>query len=85
MTYPGSFDVLAAGEARFDPVLHQGIRPVWSLSWPGITAKTRFIIEALDAGCPFAGGNIAATHANAAPKMDFLATFDAGADWQPFT
>jgi len=138
VTYPGSFDVLAAGEARFDQVLHQGVRPVWSLSWPGLTEKTRFVIEALDAGCPFAGGYIAATHADAdidrtsmqpfnepsitldearlssgevfingqhqatnrpkpvarayvdvtpeaAPKMDFLATFDAGAEWQPFT
>jgi len=36
-----TFDVLAAGEARFDQVLHQGVRPVWSLTWPGITAKTR--------------------------------------------
>ncbi len=33
--YPGSFDVLAAGEARFDQVLHQGRRPLWSLTWPG--------------------------------------------------
>jgi len=134
----GGFDVLAAGEARFDQVLHQGLRPVWSLTWPGITEKTRFVIEALDAGCPFANGYIAATHADAdvdrtsmqpfnapsitldearlssgevfingqheptnrprpiarayvdvtpeaQPKMDFLATFDPGAEWEPFT
>ncbi|MEI9952596.1 MAG: hypothetical protein WDO74_27355 [Pseudomonadota bacterium] len=138
VTYPGTFDVLAAGDARFDQVLHQGVRPVWSLTWPGVSAKTRFIIEALDQGCPFAGGYIAATHADAdidrtsmqpfnepsitldearlssgevfingqheptnrprpvarayvdvtpeaAPKMDFLATFDDGAAWEPFT
>jgi hypothetical protein len=138
VTYTGSFDVLAAGEARFDQVLHQGVRPVWSLTWPGVTAKTRFVIEALDAGCPFPGGYIAAAHANAdidrtsmepfnepsltldearlssgevfingqhdaqnrprpvarayvdvipdaPPAMDFLATFDPGADWEPFT
>lgn len=138
VTYPGSFDVLAAGEARFDQVLHQGVRPVWSLTWPGITEKTRFVIEALDAGCPFAGGYIAPMHADAdidrtsmapfnapsitleearlssgevfingqhastnrprpiarafvdvtpetQPKMDFLATFDPGAAWEPFT
>ena len=137
VTY-GSFDVLAAGEARFDQVLHQGPRPVWSLTWPGITDKTRFVIEALDTGCPFAGGYIAAMHADAdidrtsmepfnapsitldearlssgevfingqhepsnrprpiarayvdvtpeaQPKMDFLATFDPGAAWEPFT
>jgi hypothetical protein len=138
VTYPGSFDVLAAGDARFDQVLHQGVKPVWSLTWPGVTAKTRFIVEALDAGCPFAGGYISAAHADAdidrtsmmpfnqpsltldearltsgevfingqhdpanrpkpvarayvdltpdaPPKMDFLATFDQGADWEPFT
>jgi len=57
-----TFDVLAAGEARFDQVMHQGVRPVWSLTWPGITASTTFVIEALDAGCPFPGGYIAAQH-----------------------
>ena len=138
VTYPGSFDVLAAGDARFDQVLHQGRRPVWSLTWPGVKAQTRFVIEALDAGCPFPGGYIAATHAAAdidrtsmqpfnqpsitldearlssgevfingqhdpasrprpvarayvdvapqpQPAMDFLATFDDGAVWEPFT
>ena len=138
VTYPGSFDVLAAGDARFDQVLHQGIRPVWSVTWPGITQQTRFIVEALDQGCPFPGGYIAATHADAdidrtsmqpfnqpsitldearlssgevfingqhdpsnrpkpiarayvdvtpepQPAMDFLATFDPGAPFAPFT
>ncbi len=138
VTYPGSFDVLAAGEARFDLILHQGGRPISSLSWPGMKGPTRFVIEALDAGCPFAGGYIAAMHAPAdidrtsgqpfnqpsltldearlssgevfingqhaatnrpkpiarayvdvmpqpQPAMDFLATFDDGAPWEPFT
>jgi hypothetical protein len=137
-TYPGSFDVLAAGDARFDLVLHQGLRPLTSVTWPGVKTTTRFIVEALDAGCPFPGGYIAATHhdpdvdqtslqpfnapsltldearlssggffvngqhapANrpkpvarayvdvtpqAQPQMDFLATFDDGAPWGPFT
>ncbi|HYQ15241.1 MAG TPA: hypothetical protein VEQ58_05785, partial [Polyangiaceae bacterium] len=61
----GTFDVLAAGEARFDQVLHQGVRPVWSLTWPGIKADTRFIIEALDQGCPFPNGYVAAEHKDA--------------------
>jgi copper chaperone CopZ len=65
VTYPGSFDVLAAGDARFDQVLHQGVRPVWSVSWPGIRQPTRFIVEALDAGCPFPNGYIAAEHKDA--------------------
>jgi hypothetical protein len=65
VTYPGSFDVLAAGDARFDQVLHQGIRPVWALAWPGIKQPTRFIIEALDAGCPFPGGYISYAHHDA--------------------
>ena len=62
---PGSFDVLAAGDARFDQVLHQGNRPVWALAWPGLTQPTRFIIEALDAGCPFPGGYISYAHHDA--------------------
>jgi hypothetical protein len=137
VTYPGSFDVLAAGDARYDQILHQGVRPVWSLTWPGVSKPTRFIVEALDSGCPFAGGYVAAMHAAAdldrtsgqpfnapsltldearlssgevfingqhdaqsrpkpiarayvdvtpepQPKMDFLATFDDGAAWEPF-
>ena len=136
--YPGSFDVLAAGDARFQQVLHQGARPIASLTWPGVKKTTRFIIEALDAGCPFPNGYIAATHhdadvdrtsgqpfnapsltldearlssgevfvngqhdpanrpkpiarayvdvtPDAPPAMDFLATFDDGAAWAPFT
>jgi len=132
------FDVLAAGEARFQQVLHQGGLPLASLSWPGIKAPTRFVIEALDAGCPFAGGYIASAHHDpdidrtsgqpfnapsltldearlssgevfingqhdpssrprpvarayvdvtlaAHPQMDFLATFDDGVPWGPFT
>jgi hypothetical protein len=138
VTYPGAFDVLAAGEARFQQVLHQGTRPIASVTWPGIKKATRFVIEALDAGCPFPNGHIAAMHhapdldrttmqpfnapsvtvdearltsgevfingqhapANrpkpvarayvdvapqARPPMDFLATFDEGAPWGPFT
>ena len=138
VTYPGTFDVLAAGEARYQQVLHQGARPVTSLTWPGLKADTRLIIEALDAGCPFPNGYIAAEHKDAdidrtsmeafnqpsltldearlssgevfingqhdpqsrpkpvarayvdvkpeaASKMDFLATFDDGAAWKPFT
>jgi len=136
--YPGSFDVLAAGDARFQQVLHQGARPIASLTWPGVKKTTRFIIEALDAGCPFPNGYIAAMHhdadvdrtsgqpfnapsltldearlssgevfvngqhdpanrpkpiarayvdvtPDAPPAMDFLATFDDGAAWAPFT
>jgi hypothetical protein len=64
VTYPGSFDVLAAGEARFQQVLHQNT-PLASLSWPGIKKATRFIIEALDKGCPFPNGYIASAHRDA--------------------
>lgn len=65
VTYPCTFDVLAAGEARFDLVLHQGERPITALAWPGIEEDTRFIIEALDEGCPFPGGYIAYEHKDA--------------------
>ena len=138
VTYPGSFDVLAAGDARFDLVMHQGLRPLASVTWPGVKKATRFIVEALDAGCPFPNGYIAASHHDAdvdrtsmqpfnapsltlerrgfrparcsstgstrptnrpkpvarayvdvtpqpQPQMDFLATFDDGAPWGPFT
>ena len=62
--HAAAFDVLAAGEARFQRVLDQGNQPIWSLTWPGLTEKpTRFVIEALDAGCPFPGGYVAAMHA----------------------
>jgi hypothetical protein len=139
VTYTGAFDVLAAGDARFDLALHQGLRPLASVTWPGIKKATRFVVEALDAGCPFPNGYIAATHHDpdldrtsnqpfnapsltldearlpssgevfingqhaptnrpkpvarayvdvtpqAPPQMDFLATFDEGAPWGPFT
>jgi hypothetical protein len=138
VSYSGGFDVLAAGEARFQQVLHQGGLPLASLTWPGVKQPTRFVIEALDAGCPFPNGYIAAMHHDAdidrtsgqpfnapsitldearlssgevfingqhdpasrpkpvartyvdvtpgpKPQMDFLATFDEGAPWGPFT
>jgi hypothetical protein len=56
------YDVLAAGEPRFERALYQGNHPVWSLVWPGITEKTTFVIEALDEGCPFPNGYIASVH-----------------------
>ena len=65
VSYSGGFDVLAAGEARFQQVLHQGSLPLASLTWPGLKQPTRFVIEALDAGCPFPNGYIAAMHHDA--------------------
>jgi hypothetical protein len=61
-------DVLAAGEARFRRALDQGNQPLWSLTWPGLTAKTTLVIEALDEGCPFPGGYLAYEHADATPE-----------------
>jgi hypothetical protein len=55
-----TFDVLAAGKARYERVLDQGNQPLWSLHWPGLTEKTTLVIEALDQGCPFPNGYIAA-------------------------
>jgi hypothetical protein len=51
--YANSFDVLAAGYARFQRVLEQGNQPLWSVTWPGLTAPTTLVVEALDKGCPF--------------------------------
>jgi hypothetical protein len=53
-----AFDVLAAGEARFQRALRQGNQPIWSLTWPGLKADTTLVVEALDQGCPFPGGYI---------------------------
>jgi hypothetical protein len=58
-------DTLAAGEAQFRSVLHQGAQPVTSVTWPGLMGDTTLVIEALDAGCPFAGAYIGG---NAAPE-----------------
>ena len=60
-----TFDVLAAGEPRYQRVLQQGNQPLWTLSWPGLTAKTTLVIEALDKGCPFPGGYVSSSHADA--------------------
>lgn len=59
-----TFDVLAAGEAAYQHVLHQG-GPVRSLTWSGLTRKTTLVIEALDAGCPFPNAYVAAFPARA--------------------
>jgi hypothetical protein len=67
-SYANSFDVLAAGEARYQRVLAQGNQPLWALAWPGLVDATTLVIEALDQGCPFAGGYIAA---HAAPADSF--------------
>jgi hypothetical protein len=53
--YEGGHDVLAAGEPRYDRALHQGNRPQWFVTWPGLRAPTRLVVEALDRGCPFPG------------------------------
>jgi hypothetical protein len=60
-----TFDVLAAGEPRFQRVLHQGNQPLWSVTWTGLTQDTLLVVEALDQGCPFPGGYIGAVHADA--------------------
>jgi hypothetical protein len=60
-----TFDVLAAGEARYQRALHQGNQPVWSVTWPGLTGATTLVVEALDQGCPFPGGYVSAAHADA--------------------
>jgi hypothetical protein len=65
-----AFDVLAAGEARYQRVLHQGNLPFWSLTWPGLLQPTTLVIEALDQGCPFPGGYISHSSAPGNPDTD---------------
>ena len=62
-------DVLAAGEANRDRVLNQGNVPFTGAVWPGMKDKTTYVIEALDQGCPFPNGLIAATAVPAAAGM----------------
>jgi hypothetical protein len=59
-----TFDVLAAGEAAYQRVLHQG-GPVTSLTWSGLRARSVLVIEALDAGCPFPRAYLGAFHVDA--------------------
>jgi hypothetical protein len=66
--YANSFDVLAAGDPRFQRVHDQGNQPLWSLTWPGLKKETTLVIEALDQGCPFPNGYVAAADA---PADDF--------------
>lgn len=58
-------DVLAAGDANKERVLHQGNLPVTALTWSGLRGETTLVVEALDEGCPFPGGYIGATAAPA--------------------
>jgi len=65
-----AFDVLAAGEPRYERALEQGNLPLWSLTWPALTEETTLVIEALDQGCPFPGGYISAMAAPCNPDTD---------------
>lgn len=65
-----AFDVLAAGEARYQRALQQGNSPVWSLTWPGLGKATTLVVEALDQGCPFPGGYISYSSAPGNPETD---------------
>jgi hypothetical protein len=65
--YGNTFDVLAAGEENFQRVLHQGNRPIRSLTWSGLTGPATLVVEALDAGCPFPGGYVGYVHADGEP------------------
>lgn len=65
-----AFDVLAAGEPRYERALEQGNLPLWSLTWPGLTEATTLVIEALDQGCPFPGGYISYSAAPGDPATD---------------
>jgi hypothetical protein len=48
-------DVLSAGGAEYERLLRQGNTPVFTLAWPALREPTTLVVEALDAGCPYAG------------------------------
>jgi hypothetical protein len=62
-------DVLAAGEANRHRALNQGNVPLTTATWPGMRAKTTYVIEALDQGCPFPDGLIGAKAVSAADGL----------------
>jgi hypothetical protein len=64
------FDVLAAGEPRYQRVLEQGNQPIWSVTWPGLVEPTTLVVEALDQGCPFPNGYVSA-HAAVADDFNY--------------
>jgi len=70
-TQHNDHDNLAAGDVNRERVLHQGQAAFTSLMWPGLKGPTTLVIEALDAGCPFAGGYIGA---RSAPRVAYDAT-----------
>lgn len=61
-----AFDILAAGPVRLQRANEQGNIPLWSVTWSGLSAeKKTFVVEALDAGCPFPNGYVSSVHADA--------------------
>ncbi len=51
-----SHDELVAGSERFLRARYQGDKsPMFSVHYDGLTAPTTLVLEALDAGCPYAG------------------------------
>ena len=46
---------LAVGRERYQRALNQGPGPLWHLEWPGLTAQSTLVVEALENGCPFQG------------------------------
>jgi len=65
-----AFDVLAAGDSRYERALEQGNLPLWSVTWPGLEGPTTLVVEALDQGCPFPNGYISYMDAPCNPETD---------------
>ncbi len=81
--YAHTFDVLAAGDANFERILHQGNLPIRSLAWSGLTERTTLVIEALDAGCPFPGGYVGYMHADGDPSAGHYSSITMDEGRQP--
>lgn len=60
----GRHDELVVGRARFEVARHQGPVAFPKVAWPGVEGRTRYVVEALDAKCPYQGTIV--TDANAA-------------------
>lgn len=66
-----SHDELVLGEARYAKARDQGPQPIPALHWSGLEAGTTFVVEALDALCPFTG--VLASRSRAAHTADDVA------------
>ncbi|MGE0784676.1 MAG: hypothetical protein AB7S26_03235 [Sandaracinaceae bacterium] len=66
----GDHDVLTVGTVAFERARHQGIQPLNRVSWAGARVGDVYVVEALDAVCPYQGMIVDDSH----PSGDAVGT-----------